>query len=63
VEVVEPDPRGLAEAVLDLARDPSHAGRLRDAGRALAARSTWPRIAQTHIQIYEQLLAASPLSY
>jgi glycosyltransferase involved in cell wall biosynthesis len=61
VAAVEPDPRRLAEAVLHLARAPSQAARLRQFGRALAARSAWPRIAQTHIQIYEQLLTAVPV--
>ncbi|MCA1645133.1 MAG: glycosyl transferase family 1, partial [Chloroflexi bacterium] len=56
VQAVEPDPGRLAEAVLDLAHDPAHAARLRTAAHALAARTAWPRIAATHVQLYERLL-------
>jgi glycosyltransferase involved in cell wall biosynthesis len=57
IQAVEPDAQRLAEAVLQVATNPSHAARLREAARALAARSAWPRIAAAHIAIYEQLLA------
>jgi glycosyltransferase involved in cell wall biosynthesis len=59
VHAVEPDPVRLADAVLHLAQTPADAARLRDSARALAARCAWPRIAQAHVQIYEQLVAMS----
>ena len=54
VHAVEPVPRRLAEAVLHLARSSADSARLRESARALAARCAWPRIAEAHVQIYEQ---------
>jgi hypothetical protein len=54
---VEPDPSTFAQAVVEVANDPSH---LREASLALANDMSWPRIAERHLAIYEQLLHSQP---
>src|SRR5262249_4787776 len=46
----------LARTAHAASADPSLARRLRAAGRALAARCAWPRIAETQVGIYQSLL-------
>jgi glycosyltransferase involved in cell wall biosynthesis len=60
VYAVDTNPRRLAEAVLHLAQTPIEAARLRAGARALAARAAWPRIAQSHVEIYEEVAASRP---
>jgi glycosyltransferase involved in cell wall biosynthesis len=61
IQAVESNPHRLAEAVLHLAQDSADTARLRDNARALVTRASWPRIAQAHVEMYEQLGARLPL--
>src|SRR5215207_6881689 len=54
------DTEALTEALRWLLNDPALAGRLRVAGRAVAARQSWETIAATHRQIYD-LALGTPL--
>jgi glycosyltransferase involved in cell wall biosynthesis len=56
VDAVAAEARALADATLRVIDDGAHAARLRAASRALAERTTWPRIAEAHVRIYERLL-------
>jgi len=58
VHAVAADPRQLAKAVLHLTQTQSELARLGTNAYALAARTAWPRIAEAHVQIYEDLLAS-----
>jgi glycosyltransferase involved in cell wall biosynthesis len=61
VLAIAPTPHALAEAILSLAHSPSETARLRANAQSLAASTTWPSIAQDHVQIYDQLLLPLPL--
>lgn len=52
IGALEPDASILAAAILRTAEDP---GRLRAAARTLAEHVSWPRIADAHIRVYNQL--------
>jgi glycosyltransferase involved in cell wall biosynthesis len=56
VQAVAPDPRALANAVLEITADAESRERLRSASRALAQRTAWPQIAAAHVKIYESLV-------
>jgi glycosyltransferase involved in cell wall biosynthesis len=56
VQAVPADAAKLASAVLELAQTPSLSARLRHAAAALATNTSWSRIADKHIKIYESLL-------
>ena len=51
------DPGAIARAIERLLADRSEAERLRDAGRARAARFTWSRAAELTLASYERALA------
>ena len=51
---------GHAAAIERLLGDPAEAARLREAGRARAARFTWARTADLTLASYERALAAAP---
>jgi glycosyltransferase involved in cell wall biosynthesis len=57
VLAVAPRATALATAVLQVADSPALAHRLQAASRALAARTGWSAIADTHVLIYKRLLA------
>jgi len=55
---VEPcAPLPLAEAIVDLLRDPERRARLGQAGLVKAATYDWPRVARRVLEFYEQILA------
>jgi glycosyltransferase involved in cell wall biosynthesis len=56
IHAVPPDPTALAEAVLEIAANPSLSAHLRESSRALAATVSWQRIANAHVAIYDRLL-------
>ena len=53
-------PEQIAAAIERLLGDPAEAARLREAGRARAARFTWARTADLTLASYERALAAAP---
>jgi glycosyltransferase involved in cell wall biosynthesis len=55
VMAVVPEAGALANAVLEIARTPALSERLQAASRALARRTSWSRISETHVQIYNQV--------
>jgi glycosyltransferase involved in cell wall biosynthesis len=55
VQAVPANAVSLATAVLEVAHNPALSGHLRAASQALAARTSWSRIAAAHIQIYQEL--------
>jgi glycosyltransferase involved in cell wall biosynthesis len=57
IDAIEPNPQALAEAVLEVAANPSP---WRAASRALADQVSWRRVAQTHVELYDRLLEGAP---
>jgi glycosyltransferase involved in cell wall biosynthesis len=56
VLAVTPQAGALADAVLEVAETNALRQRLQAASQALAARTSWPGIAETHVRIYKQTL-------
>jgi glycosyltransferase involved in cell wall biosynthesis len=49
------DPRALAAATLEVARNEQLEQRLRAGSAELAERTSWPRIAQRHLEVYREV--------